>query len=70
MPTLQQTEKQTQQTEHNIKLTSAEIANLWSSYQSDSMAICTMGTFLSNVEDKEIGMNWQMTRCEIYGSKK
>jgi hypothetical protein len=54
MPTLQQTQKQKLQTEHNIKLTSAEIANLWSSYQNDSLAICTIGTFLSKVEDKEI----------------
>src|SRR4051812_40925584 len=54
MPTLQQTEKQKLKTEHNIKLTSAEIANLWSSYQNDSLAVCTIGTFLSKVEDNEI----------------
>jgi hypothetical protein len=42
------------QTEHNIKLTSAEIANIWSNYMSDSAAICTLGSFLSHVEDKEI----------------
>jgi Protein of unknown function (DUF3231) len=41
-------------TEHKIQLTSAEIANIWSSYMNDSLAICTLGTFLSQVEDKEI----------------
>jgi hypothetical protein len=53
MPT--QTENQkAPQTEHKIKLTSAEIANIWTNYMSDSAAICTLGTFLSHVEDKEI----------------
>lgn len=41
-------------TAHNVQLTSAEIANLWTSYQQDSMLICVIGTFLSHVEDKEI----------------
>lgn len=41
-------------TNHKIELTSAEIANLWSSYQNDTLAICSIGTFLSHVEDKEI----------------
>jgi hypothetical protein len=40
MPTQLQSEIQVQQTEHQIKLTSAEIANLWSSYQNDSLAVC------------------------------
>lgn len=41
-------------TNHKIELTSAEIANLWSNYMSDTSAICTIGTFLSHVEDTEI----------------
>jgi hypothetical protein len=42
------------ETKHLIKLTSAEIANLWTSYLSDTLAICTIGVFLAHVEDKEI----------------
>jgi hypothetical protein len=53
MPT--QTENRSApQTEHNIKLTSAEIANIWTNYMNDSAAICILGTFLSHVEDTEI----------------
>jgi hypothetical protein len=44
----------TQKTEHAIKLTAAEIANLWTSYMNDTLAVCTIGRFLSHVEDKEI----------------
>ena len=29
-----------QETPHNIRLTSTEIANLWSQFQNDSMAVC------------------------------
>jgi hypothetical protein len=49
------TENQTTpQTDHKIKLTSAEIANIWSNYMSDSAAVCALTSFLSHVEDKEI----------------
>ncbi|MCQ6281289.1 DUF3231 family protein [Bacillus sp. EB600] len=41
-------------TNHQIELTSAEIASLWSNYMSDTAAICTIGTFLSHVDDTEI----------------
>jgi hypothetical protein len=41
-------------TNHLIKLTSAEIANLWTSYFNDSLAVCTIGRFLAHIEDKEI----------------
>lgn len=41
-------------TNHKIELTSAEIANLWSNYMSDTSAICTIGSFLSHVDDTEI----------------
>ncbi|MDB5055486.1 MAG: hypothetical protein JWM44_3536 [Bacilli bacterium] len=41
-------------TQHNVKLTSAEIASLWSSYQNDSLAICMLSDFLAHVEDVEI----------------
>jgi hypothetical protein len=40
--------------EHNVRLTSAEIANLWSSYMSDSMAKCVLRYFLEKVEDTQI----------------
>jgi hypothetical protein len=44
----------TQNTEHAIKLTAAEIANLWTSYINDTLAVCTISRFLTYVEDKEI----------------
>lgn len=40
-------------TEDNPKLSSAEMANLWTSYQNDTMAICVFKHFLTNVEDNE-----------------
>jgi hypothetical protein len=52
MPTLIHKQK-SPQTEHNIQLTSSEVANLWTSYQNDTLAICSIGTFLSHVEDIE-----------------
>jgi hypothetical protein len=42
------------ETERNVKLTAAEIANLWTSYQNDTMAICVIQYFLQHVEDEEI----------------
>lgn len=42
------------QTEHNIRLTSAELAELWAAYMNDSMAICVLKYFLNKVEDTEI----------------
>ncbi|CAM4326674.1 DUF3231 family protein [Paenibacillus tarimensis] len=41
-------------TEQNIRLTSAEIAQLWSNYMGDSMAIRILDYFLRKVEDTEI----------------
>jgi spore coat protein CotF len=41
-------------TAHNIRLTTAEMANLWTSYMSDSMAICVLKYFMEKVEDREI----------------
>lgn len=41
-------------TEHNIRLTSAEIGSLWTQYMSDSMAACTMKYFLNKTEDAQI----------------
>jgi hypothetical protein len=38
----------------NIKLTSAEISTLWSTYMSDSAAACIVTHFLETVEDSEI----------------
>ncbi|QGQ96682.1 DUF3231 family protein [Paenibacillus psychroresistens] len=41
-------------TEHIIKFTAAEIANLWSSYFNDTLAVCTITHFLAHIQDKEI----------------
>jgi hypothetical protein len=40
--------------EHDIKLTSAEISQLWFNYMNDSMSICILKYFLRKVEDEEI----------------
>ena len=42
------------QTEHNIRLTAAEIGSLWIQYMNDSMATCTIGYFLEKTEDTQI----------------
>lgn len=41
-------------TEHQIKLTSSEIASIWTNYMNDSMSKCVLGYFLKQVEDEEI----------------
>ncbi|WP_090235473.1 DUF3231 family protein [Lentibacillus halodurans] len=38
----------------NPRLTSAELANLWTSYMNDSMAICVIKHFLANAQDKDV----------------
>jgi hypothetical protein len=40
-------------TRHKVDLTSAEIANIWTNYLNDTMAVCTIGFFLAHVEDEE-----------------
>lgn len=47
-------EKALMETAHNIKLTSAEIGMLWTTYINDTMARCVLGYFLNKVEDTEI----------------
>jgi hypothetical protein len=42
------------QTEHNLRLTSSEIAQLWSGYMGDSMSRCILSYFKHLVEDEEI----------------
>jgi hypothetical protein len=42
------------ETEHSIRLTAPEIANLWTNYMNDSMAICVIKYMLEKVEDREI----------------
>lgn len=42
------------ETENNVELTSAEIAQLWISYQNDSMAICGIKYFLTHIENDDI----------------
>lgn len=38
----------------NVELSASEIAQLWLSYQNDSMAICGIKYFLANIEDEQI----------------
>lgn len=40
--------------EHQSKLTSSEISNLWTTYQSSTMIICGLKYFLATVEDEDI----------------
>ncbi|UAL53751.1 MULTISPECIES: DUF3231 family protein [Metabacillus] len=39
---------------HNTRLTSAEISNLWSQFVNDSMALCVISYYLKNVKDNDI----------------
>jgi hypothetical protein len=39
---------------HNVRLTSAEIANLWTQYMNDSMAACVTSYFLEKAQDKDV----------------
>jgi hypothetical protein len=43
------------ETEHHAQLTSAEISQIWASYQNDTLATCVLQYFLETVEDTEIG---------------
>ncbi|MGG1398950.1 DUF3231 family protein [Bacillus salipaludis] len=42
------------ETPHNVRLTAPEIANIWSQYQNDTMAICVYKYMLEIVEDISI----------------
>jgi hypothetical protein len=44
----------TMPTEHNIRLTSAELADLWTTYLTDSMTICVVKHFIAKVQDTQI----------------
>lgn len=44
----------TMQTNHNTRMTSAEISNLWGSYQNDTLAVCVLRYFLTHVQDSDI----------------
>jgi hypothetical protein len=39
--------------EDNIRITSAEMENLWTSYQNDTMAICFIKHCLAHMKDDE-----------------
>ncbi|CAH1221487.1 hypothetical protein PAECIP111891_05198 [Paenibacillus allorhizoplanae] len=41
-------------TEHKIYLNAAEIAALWAAYMNDSVGVCTIASFISHIEDREI----------------
>jgi hypothetical protein len=42
------------ETQKNIRLTAAELSQLWTSFQNDTMSICMLKYFLDKVEDTEI----------------
>jgi len=42
------------ETQHNPKLASTELANLWTQYMSDSMSVCVINFMLKKVEDADI----------------
>jgi hypothetical protein len=42
------------ETKHNVRPTTAEIANLWNSYMNDTLSVCMLKYFLNKVEDTEI----------------
>lgn len=39
---------------HNSRMTSAELANLWSQYMNDSLSRCKFRYFIKNVQDHDI----------------
>lgn len=39
---------------HNAKLTSAELSQVWTAYQQDTMAVCVLKHFLETAEDPDI----------------
>ncbi|MDQ0351610.1 hypothetical protein J2R98_001427 [Alkalibacillus filiformis] len=41
-------------TVENIRLTAAEVSELWGAYMNDSLTVCVMKNFLNKVEDDEI----------------
>jgi hypothetical protein len=41
------------ESEHKIRLTSAELSNLWANYMSDSMSVCMLTYFLEKVMDTQ-----------------
>jgi len=43
-----------QTTTHNIRLTSAEISNLWGTYIANSMSVCVLKHFYHHCEDEQI----------------
>jgi hypothetical protein len=58
-------------TPHHIRLTSAELANLWNTYMNDSMAICVLKYFLEKVEDTQIEsvVEYALELCEKHIKK-
>ena len=42
------------ETQHNVNLSSVEIANLWTAYMNNSMSVCVLTYFAANTNDTEI----------------
>jgi Protein of unknown function (DUF3231) len=39
---------------HNVPLTTGEIANLWTQYMNDSLAICVLSHTIETTQDKKV----------------
>ena len=59
------------ETPHNVKLTSAEMGNLWTLFMNDTLSICSLGHFLSHVEDEQIRsvLEFAMTLAKAHVEK-
>ncbi|MFA9556674.1 DUF3231 family protein [Evansella sp. AB-rgal1] len=51
--------------EHNPKLTSAEVATLWTQYQNDTAAICFNKHMMEHIEDKDIMKEFEFSMSLI-----
>lgn len=58
------------ETMHNIRLTAAEIANLWGAYMGNTMSVCVLRSFVQSVEDREIKdvLNYALSLSEKHVS--
>lgn len=58
------------ETKHDAKITAAEISQLWTQFQNDSMSLCMLEYFLGTVENQEIatlikkGLEWSRSHIE------
>lgn len=55
-------------TSHNARLSSSELANLWTQFQNDSMAICFIDHSLEKVEDQDVREILEFANHKFHGS--